>query len=186
MSMRFSHIGRVIAGLVIAATVAACGGGGGGGPSGSDPTATVKDMIATVTAGDYDKLADFACAAQKDEITQQFDPSSLLGGDAGALGLSAADLKQVITFTVSGLEVKEKSKDATTAVVSMTGKMKININKDKFTELMKKALEAAGQPADDATLNLAMGMFDSFAGEEQDISSDVSLVNEGGKWLICD
>ncbi len=142
MSMRFSHIGRLIAGLVIAATVAACGGGGGGGPSGSDPTATVKDMIATVTAGNYDKLADFACAAQKDEITQQFDPSSLLGGDAGALGLSAADLKQVITFTVSGLDVKEKSKDATTAVVSMTGKMKININKDKFKELMKKALEA--------------------------------------------
>lgn len=32
MSMRFSHIGRLIAGLVIAATVAACGGGGGGGP----------------------------------------------------------------------------------------------------------------------------------------------------------
>lgn len=186
MGMRYSRIGRLMAGFVIAATVAACGGGGGGGPSGSDPTATVRDMMATVTAGNYDKIADYACAAQKDEITQQFDPSGLLGGDAGSLGLTAADLKQVIKFTVSGLDVKEKSKDATTAVVSMTGKMKITIDKEKFKELMKKTLEAAGQPADDATLNLAMGMFDSLAGEEQDISSDVSLLNEGGKWLICD
>jgi hypothetical protein len=186
MGMRISRIGRLLAGFVIVATVTACGGGGGGGASGNDPTSTVKDMMAAVTAGNYDKIADYACAAQKDEITAQFDPGSLLGGDAGSLGLTGADLKEVIRFTVNGLEVKEKSKDATTAVVSMTGKMKISIDTEKFKALMKKALEAAGQPADDATLNLAMGMFDSLAGEEQDISSDVSLVNEGGKWLICD
>lgn len=186
MGMRYSGMGRLIVGLVIAATVAACGGGGGGGPSSSDPSATVRDMMATVTAGNYDKIADYACAAQKEQITKQFDPSGILGGDAGALGLTPADLKQVIKFTVTGLDVKEKSKDATKAVVAMTGKMKIDINKDKFKELMKKALQAAGQPADDATLNAAMGMIDTIAGQEQDISSDISLVNEGGKWLVCD
>ena len=142
--------------------------------------------MATVTAGNYDKIADYACAAHKEEIAKQFDPSGLLGGDSGAIGLTAADLKEVFKFTVSGLEVKEKSKDATTAVVAMTGKMKITIDKEKFKALMKRALEAAGQPTDDATLNLAMGMLDSIAGEEQDISSDVSLVNEGGKWLVCE
>ena len=186
MGMRPLRIGRLLVGFVIAATVVACGGGSGGGPSGSDPTATVKDMMATVTAGNYDKIADYACAAQKEQITQQFDPSGFLGGDTGSLGLTAADLKEVVKFSVSGLDVKEKSKDATTAVVSMAGKMKITIDKEKFKALMKKALEAAGQPADDATLNLAMGMVDSFASEEQDISSDVSLVNEGGKWLVCE
>jgi hypothetical protein len=187
MGMRYSRLGRLIAGLVIAATVAACGGGGGGGggPSGSDPTATVRDMMATVTAGNYDKIADYACAAQKEQISQQFNPSGLLGGDYSQLGFTAADLKEVFKFTVSGLDVKEKSKDATTAVVSMTGMMKIDINKDKFKALMKKALEAAGQPVDDATLNMAMSGFDTLAGKEQDISSDISLVNEGGKWLVC-
>jgi hypothetical protein len=185
--MRYSRLGRLVAGIVIAATVAACGGGGGGGgPSSSDPTATVRDMMATVTAGNYDKIADYACAAQKEAIAKQFDPSGLLGGDSAALGLTTADLKEVFKFNFIGLEVKEKSKDATTAVVAMTGKMKIDINKDKFKALMKKSLEAAGQPADDATLNLAMGMFDSLSAEEQDISSDISLVNEGGKWLICE
>lgn len=186
MRMRYSRMGGLIVGLVIAATIAACGGGGGGGPSSSDPSATVRDMMATVTAGNYDKVADYACAAQKEQISKQFDPSGVLGGDAGALGLTPADLKQIIKFSVSGLDVKEKSKDATKAVVSMTGKMKITIDKEKFKVVMKTALQAAGKPADDATLNTAMGMMDTIAGQEQDISSDVSLVNEGGKWLVCD
>jgi hypothetical protein len=188
MGMRFSRLSRLVAGLFIVAAVAACGGGGGGGPSGNDPASTVKDLMATVTAGNYDKIADYACAAKKDEITKQFDPGALLGGGSGAeaLGLTAADFKEMVKFSVNGLEVREKSRDASKAVVAMTGKMKITIDKEKFKGFMKKALEAAGQPADEATLNLAMGMVDSLAGQEQDISSDVSLVNEGGRWLVCD
>jgi len=186
MGMRSLRIGRLLVGFVLAATIVACGGGGGGGPSGSDPTATVKDMMAAVTAGNYEKIADYACAAQKEQITKQFDPSGLFGGEAGASGLTGADIKEVVKFSVSGFDVKEKSRDATTAVVTMTGTMKLAIDKEKFKALMKKTLEAAGQPTDDATLNLAMGMVDSFADQEQDISSDLSLVNEGGKWLICE
>ena len=97
LGMRFSRIGQLIAGLVITATVAACGGGGGsgGGPSSSDPTATVKDMMATVTAGNYDKIADYACAAREEEIAKQLNfKSRHLRGDSGTLGLTAADLKE--------------------------------------------------------------------------------------------
>lgn len=185
--MLSSRLARLIAGLVVVASVAACGGGGGGsGPSSSDPSATVKNMISTVTAGDYEKIADYACAAKREELTKQFDPSSLLGGDAGSLGMDPAELKKAIKLSVSGLDVREKSKDATTAVVSMTGKLRMTIDKDAFKSIMKKALESAGQPADEATLNLAMGMLDSIAGEEQDMTSDISLVNEGGKWLVCE
>ena len=184
--MRYAPIRRIIAVLVVVATVAACGGGGGGGPSSSDPTATVKDLMAAVTAGNYDKIADYACAAQKEQVTKQFDPGSLFGGEAGALGLTAADIKDAVKFSVSGFDAKEKSRDGTTAVVAMTGTMKLAIDKEKFKALMKKALEAAGQPADEATLNLAMGMIDTIGLQEQDISSDLTLVNEGGKWLICE
>jgi hypothetical protein len=143
-------------------------------------------MIATVTAGDYEKIADYACAAKREELTKQFDPSGLLGGDSGTLGIDAAELKKIVKLSVSGLEVSEKTKDATTAVVSMTGKLKMTIDKEGFKALMKKALEAAGQPADEATLGLALGMLDSIADQEQDMTSDVSLVNEGGKWLVCE
>jgi hypothetical protein len=181
--MRLARFGRLMATLVVVALLAGCGGGGSGsGPSSSDPTQTVKDMFATMTAGNYDKIADYACAAEKDKVSSQFDPSSLLGG--GAMGLGAADLKQIVKISVDGLTVTQKSKDASAAVVSIAGKMKFTIDKDKFKELLKKALASAGQPVDDATLNLALGMVDSLA-QGQDISSDMNLVLEGGKWLIC-
>jgi hypothetical protein len=186
MGMRSLRLGRLLVGFVFAATIVACGGGGGGGPSASDPTSTVKDLMAAVTAGNYDKIADYACAAQKEQVTKQFDPSTLFGGEAGALGLTAADIKDTVKFSVSGFDAKEKSRDGTTAVVAMTGTMKLTIDKEKFKALMKKALEAAGQPTDDATLNMAMGLVDTIGGQEQDISSDLTLVNEDGKWLICE
>jgi hypothetical protein len=182
--MRIARFGRLTAALVVMALLAGCGGGGSGsGPSSSDPTQTVKDMFATMTAGSYDNIADYACAAQKETVAKQFDPSSMLGG--GSMGLSAADLKQIVKITVDGLTVTEKSKDASKAVVAIAGKMKFVIDKDKFKELMKKALASAGQPVDDATLELALGMIDSLAAG-QDIASDLNLVLEGGKWLICE
>jgi hypothetical protein len=172
---------RLAAFTVLAAVLAGCGGGGSG--PGGDPVGTVKNFLATISAGNYDKVADYACAAQKDAVTKKFDPSAMFGG-ADALGMSAADIKAAIKMDFSGVTVTEKSKDATKAVVAMAGKMKITLDKDKFKEVIKKALAAAGQPTDDASINLALGMMDSIGGE-QDATSDVALANEGGKWLIC-
>jgi hypothetical protein len=169
----------------LAATMLVGCGGGGGGPSGSDPSATVKDFFATVTAGDYAKLPDYACAAKKDQF--KFDPSQLLGGGSGgALGLTADDIKSIFKISVTDLVVKEKSKEATKAIVTVSGKMGFTIDKEKFKAVLKTALEKAGQKADDATLTMTMGMLDSLAGETTDLSTDAEMVNEGGKWLICD
>jgi len=179
--MRFSRIGRLVAGAVLVAMVAACGGGSSG--PGGDPVSTVKGMANVVSSGQWDKIADYACAAQKEELKKQFDFSKLAGDAFG--GMDVGDIGDAIKISFTNLEVKEKSRAGDKAVVTMTGKMKMEFNKDKMKALVKKAAEAAGQPVDDAQIEMALGMLSGLGGMEQDVNSDLDLVNEGGKWLIC-
>ncbi len=181
MLMRFTRIGRLVAGVVLVAMVAACGGSSG---PGNDPVGTVKGMADVVSSGKWDKIADYACAAKRDELKKQFDFSGLAGDALG--GMNLGDISDAIKISFANLDVKEKSRAGDKAVVTMTGKVKMEFNKDKLKALVKKAAEAAGQPVDDAQIELALGMLSGLGGTEQDVSSDLNLVNEGGKWLICD
>jgi hypothetical protein len=179
--MRSSRIGRLVAGLALVALLAGCGGSSG---PGADPVGTVKDFANVVSSGEWDKIADYACAAQKDELRQQFDFSGA-AGEAFA-GMNLGDIGDAIKISFANLEVKEKSREGDKATVTMTGSMKMDFNKDKMKELVKKAAEAAGQPMDDAQIDLALGMLTGLGEMSQDVNTDLDLVNEGGKWLICD
>ena len=177
--MRSSRIGRLVAGLVLVALLAGCGGGG----PGSDPAGTVKDLMNVVSAGQWDKIPDYACAAQKEQLKKQFDFSGLAGNALG--GMSIGDIGQALKISFTNLEVKEKSREGDKAVVSMTGKIKMEFNKDKMKELVKKAAQAQGQTLTDQQVDMALGMLSGLGGQEQDMTNDLTLVNEGGKWLVC-
>jgi hypothetical protein len=180
--MQSSRIGRLVAGAVLVALLAGCGGSSG---PGSDPVGTVKGLMDTVQAGQWDKLPDYACAAQKDQIKQQFE--SLGSGAGGALGdLGLSDVGDAMKITFSNLDVKEKSREGDKAVVAVSGKMKLEFNKDKLKELVKKAAEAQGQTVTDAQIDMALGMLSGMGGLEQDMTQDMTVVNEGGKWLVCE
>ena len=53
-------------------------------------------------------------------------------------------------------------------------------------EIMKKILEAQGVPTTDATIDMAMSAMTGQLSQSQDISSDLHVIQEDGKWVICE
>jgi hypothetical protein len=83
------------------------------------------------------------------------------------------------------LQTTEKSKSGTTAVVHVTGTSTITFDPAKMREIVKKVLAAQGQPADDATIDVALNAMGSQLTQTQTLDEDVNVVQEGGKWLLC-
>ena len=178
--MRARSLTTIALAALVVAAVAACGSGGGGS---GDPTATVKDMVNLVEAKQFTKVADIACAAQKDTVVKQFDLGSALSGSLQ--GVDASAITDAMTIKFDGVAYKELEKSADKAKVQMTGTLKMTVDKAKMQALVKTALAAQNMPVDDATINL---MLDSMVGsfeQGQPVDSTVDLVMENGKWLIC-
>ena len=176
------HVRRVAAlALALALTFGACGGGPGG--AANDPSGAVSGALAAAQSGGLGKLSDFACAAHKSDIMGAFG-----GGNLGALtaaGVKPEDLFGAMTVSFTNVTTKEVSKTDTTAKVHVTGDIAIKIDPEKFKTVAKAMFTAQGLPADDATINaMVAGMANSMS-STQKIDSDIDVVNEGGKWLIC-
>lgn len=178
--MRSIRHHRVAALLVVVAVVlSACGGPA----AANDPTGVVKAAIAAAQSGGLGKLDDFACAAKKGDIAAAFG-----GGNMGALaaaGIKAEDLFGAMSVAFENVTATEVSKTATEAKVHLTADMKIAFDKDKFKAILKQVLAAQGQPIDDASLDATLAMMSSQMNQPQKMNQDVTVVNEGGKWLIC-
>jgi hypothetical protein len=169
---------RIALSALLVVAVSACSGGAGG-----DPTATVKHMVNLVESKQFAKIADVACAAQKDKIATQFDPGAALSGSLD--GVDEQAITDAMTISFDGVTYKELERSADTARVQLTGTLKMSMDKAMVTALVKKVLDAKGVPADDATL---ASMTDSMVGtfeQGQPVDSDVDLVLENGQWLIC-
>lgn len=176
--MRARSLTRIAVAALVVVAVAACSGGGGG-----DPTSTVKDMVNLVETKQFAKVADLACAAEKDSIAEQFDFSSALAG--GLQGVDAKAITDAMTIKFDGVGYKELEKSADKAKVQLTGTLKMSIDKAKMTDLVKQALAAQNLPVDDATI---ASMLDAMVGsfeQGQPIDSSVDLVLENGKWVVC-
>lgn len=169
--------------VVVALGVVACGGGPGGGPT-NDPVGSVTNALTAVSGGNLSKITDYACAAHKNDITNAFG-----GGNMEALtaaGIKPDDLLNAMTLTFANVSAKEVSKTDTKATVHVTADMTIAFDKDKFKAMMKTVLTAQGQPADDATLDMMMNAMSGQLQQTQKLDEDIAVVNEGGKWLLCD
>ena len=167
---------------VIVMVFAACGGAGG--PS-SDPAASVKAAFDAAASGGLTKLDDFACAAQKGKIAEAF------GGAAGVdtftqAGIKLDDVMNAMTVKFDNVTAKETSRADTNATVHVTGNMTITVDPAKFKPILKAMLAAEGAPADDATIDAAMTAMSGSLSKSQPLDSDIKVVNEGGKWLICE
>ena len=100
--------------------------------------------------------------------------------------MNLGDIGDAFKITFTNLQVAEKSRQGDTAVVTMSGKMKMEFDKAKMKELVRKAAAAAGQTMDDAQLEMALSMLSGLSGTEQDVNEDLTLKQEGGKWLVCE
>jgi len=177
--MRFSGIGRLVAGLVLIAMLAGCGGGSG---PGSDPAGTVKSALDAMSSGKLDSLAQYACAAQQSSLPE------LLGGSGptGALPSGFGDILNSMKITYQNLDVKQTNVSGDTATVHVTGNIQVSFDEAKMKEFIKQMMGASGQTVDDATINRALAAMKSqLSGAGTSLDQDITLKNEGGKWLIC-
>ena len=176
------HANRLVGALLGAVVLVsvACGGGAG---TANDPEGTVKTALAAASSGGIAKLTDYMCAAQKN------DPAALFGTGSDSLkaaGIDPTEMFNAMSISVANLTTSTKTKTDTAATVHVTGDSTVTVDTTKFREIMKKVLAAQGKPADDATLTLVMNAMSAQLSKTSKIDEDIQLVNEGGKWLLCD
>jgi hypothetical protein len=176
--MRSRILIRLAAVALVALSVVACGGGGG------DPTAPVKDLVNLVETKQFAKVSDLACAAEKADIAQRFDFTSAMAGGLGD-GVDAQAVTDAMTVKFEEPLYKEVSKSGDKATVQLTGTLKVGFDQAKMAEVLKAALAAQGLPADDATIQAALGTMSTGLEQGQPVDSTVDLALENGKWLIC-
>jgi hypothetical protein len=166
---------------VLSVGVAACSGAPAANQS--EPAGTVKAAMDAAQSGGVAKLADFACAAKKGEISSLFGGGEL--GSLAALGVDPNDVFNAVKMDFKDIQTTEKSKSGDNAVVHVTGNMTITIDPAKVRDIMKKMMEGQGQSVDDATLDAALAAMSSQLTQTQALDEDIPVVQEGGKWLIC-
>lgn len=158
---------------------AACGGG-----ATSDPAGSVTAALNAVNGGSLTKLTDYACAAHKNDIANAFGASN--AAQLQAAGVNVNDMLNAMTLQFTNLSTKETSKTDTKATVHVTADMAVSIDKDKMKAIFKTILAAQGQPTDDATVDTVLNAMSGQLTKTQHIDEDIDVVNEGGKWLICE
>ncbi len=180
-AMQSRFLRSVAIATVLIVSLAGCSGGIGGGQS--DPAGAVKSAMDAAQSGGLAKLADYACAAKKSDITGLFG-----GGDAGALGslgLTSDEIAGAMTMAFKDIQTTEKSKSGNNAVVHVAGNMTITMDPAKMRDLMKKVMQAQGQPVDDAQLDVIIGSMAGSLSQSQPIDEDINVVQENGKWVLC-
>ncbi len=177
------HVRQVAALLfALAMTIGACGSAPGG--AANDPKGVVAAALAAAQSGGIAKLTDFACAAHKNDIAGAFG-----GGNLSALtaaGVKPEDIFGAMSMTFANVTTTETTKTDKAATVHVTGDMTINIDKDKFKAIAKTMFAAQGLPADDATIDAMVSGMATTLSSTQKLDEDISVVNEDGKWLICE
>ncbi len=170
---------RLVLLTAIVLVLSACGAAGGGG---SDPAGAVKAAFDATQAGGLAKLDDFACAAQKGKMAEAFGGVDQLS----SAGVDLNSLMSAISIKFDNVATKESSRTDKEATVHVTGNMTTTVDPEKFKPILKQMLAANGQPADDATVQTVLAAMSSQLSNTQALNQDVKVVNEGGKWLICE
>lgn len=183
--MRSIRLRRGAALAFVLALVVSLGACGSTPAVANDPSGAVQGALSAVSSGGIGKLADFACAAHKNDVLGAFGG----GADLGALtaaGIKPEDIYSAMSFSVANVATKEVTRSDTTATVHVTGDMAIKIDPEKFKTIAKAMFTAQGLPADDATINAMVNAMATQMSSTQKLDEDVKVVNEGGKWLICE
>jgi len=174
------RLNAVLAALFILSVVlTACGGG-----AAADPAATVKAALDAVVAKQFDKIADFSCAAKKDEVAKQLNPSAQLAN----AGMDAATTKQLLdsmNIALTGAEFTKISETGDKAQVQMKGTLTMKFDREKLKVVVTALLKSQGMDATDAIVNQALDQVAGQLEQGQSIDNKVDLVKENGKWVIC-
>ena len=150
----------------------------------SAPVGVVNAAMAAAEAGGLTQLTEFMCQASKDDLTSAFGGGGDLGGLAGA-GLDPNEVFSALKIDFQDMTVTEVSKSDSEATVHLKGKMAFSFDDAKMREVLRKILDTQGIQATDEMIDVAMSTMESQLTQPQDLDEDMKLVNENGKWVIC-
>ena len=167
----------------VALAVAACSSAPGG--NSNDPVGTVNSAIAAAESGGFTALTDFMCQASKDNVTSAFGGGGDLG-DLGAAGIDPDELFDAVKFDFQDHTVTEVSRSDTEATVHLKGKMAMTFDPEAMRAIVKQILEAQGVDATDQMVDIAMSAMEDQLTQTQDIDTDMKVIQENGKWVMCE
>lgn len=148
------------------------------------PEATIQGFMDAVAAKDFDALPSFFCEAEAGQAAQ-FDMGSLAAEMPE--GMDVQSLLDAFVFDISLDSLEVVSESETEAVVHVVGSMAMDIDPEPLVPFIEAVIEMSGMEADEATIDMFMGlMMSEFEAEAEDIDDDVTLVpGEAMAWLIC-
>ena len=167
---------------LVAFTIAGCSGGIGGGAN--DPVSVVNEAMNAAETGGFSKLTEFACQANKDDISEAFG-----GGDLGALsaaGIDPNELLGAMKIDFQDMAVTPVSQSGSEATVHLKGKMAMTFDAEAIRTIVKQILEAQGLDATDQMIDVAMSAMEEQLTQTQDIDTDMKVIQENGKWVLCE
>ena len=151
-------------------------------PAGGDPTDPFKRVISAIKAKQFDRIADYACAAKQKEVKSQFDfPTQVAASLKDIPDVNPDAIVDAMSFTFENVTYRVASRDGDRATVAVTGTMRISVDRQK----MIAVLQAAGGDAAAGQIDTVMAQFEPMATEGFPLDSTDAVVREGGKWLIC-
>ena len=112
---------------------------------------------------------------------------SMKSANGSGADADADQILEMLTFKVSDLKVTEKSKSGDKAVVSVTGRLEMTVDPEKFKDLVRDMLkeQGMGDVSDELIDQFAGPALEQFEDFSTDLDEELEVVKEGGKWLIC-
>jgi hypothetical protein len=174
----------ILAGGLLALSLVVVPGAMAAGPSADDPAATVNALLDTLIAKDFEAIGGFACAEKRAEVTQQFDLEATFASLGE--GVDVAALFAGLTVTTPDRVVGVAANDGTTATVSVSGSIAVDVDEAVAREFVRQLMEAQGQPVTAELLDQYTPLFLGQVERSQDLAQDLVVVKEDGVWLLCD
>jgi hypothetical protein len=178
--MKSSFLRSATITLAAILSLSACGGAGS---NPNEPAGAVNAAMDAAESGGLAKVPDYTCAAKKNDVSSLFGGGDL--SSLAALGVDSSAMLDAVKMDFQDVKTTETSKSGDKATVHVTGKAVITFDQAKMKVILKQVMTNSGQPADDATINTALTAMAGAMSQSQDLDEDVSVVQEGGKWLIC-
>lgn len=146
------------------------------------PEGAVNAVLDLLVAKEFDQMGPLVCEERREEILESLDLAQSMGGD----GVDAQPLVDAMTLSIEGRSVSTLSEEGDEASVELLGTLVVTFDEAAAREWVRAALEATGQPTDDASVDQYLRtLVDAFSsGVPIDTQADVVRVD--GEWLLCD
>jgi hypothetical protein len=165
--------------VAFALLVAACGGSA---PA-DEAAAVVKTAVARAGAKDIAGLQTLACAGREEQLTTLIGLPGQLGGVL-LPGIDTSTLVDAVRLDVSGLTVGAAVVTGDSALVPVTGSLKVTFDKVAMRPILEKLLAAQGTKMSPEQLDaLLSGLADY--GQDLPLSQQIKVVREQGAWKVC-